>query len=62
MNKMLFITQREKEGEGRTGLVTQLRRLIFYIIISEIKPEEALFLGKHHQRVGEIEGPREPFL
>lgn len=62
MNKMLFITQREKEGEGRTGLVTQLGRLIFYIIISEIKPEEAYFLGKQNQRVGEIGGPREPFL
>jgi len=46
MNKKLFITQREKEvGEG-AGLVTQLRKLNFYFILSEIKPEEAHFPGK----------------
>lgn len=46
MNKMLFITQREKEGEEGDGLVTQLRKLHFFIILFEIKPEEAHFPGK----------------
>lgn len=45
--------------KGRTGLVIQLRRLNFYIIISKIKPEEAHFPGKQHQRTDEMEGPRE---
>lgn len=48
--------------KGRTGLVTQLRRLNFYIIISEIKPEEAHFPGKQHQRTDEMEGLREVCL
>lgn len=46
MNKMLFITQREKEGEKGDGSVTQLRKLHFCIILFEIKPEEVHFPGK----------------
>lgn len=58
MNKMLFITQRDKEGGEGAGLVTQLRKLNFYIILSEIKPEEAHFPGKKCQggRNGRTQG------
>lgn len=58
MNKMLFITQREKEGEEGDGLVTQLRKLHFCIILSEIKPEETHFPGKQSQgeRNGKTQG------
>lgn len=45
MNKMLFITQRKKEGGEGAGLVTQPRKMNFYIFFSEIKPEEAHFPG-----------------
>lgn len=49
MNKMLFITQREKEGEEGDGLVTQLRKLNFCIILFETESEEAHFPGKQSQ-------------
>lgn len=49
MNKMLFITQREKEGGDGAGLVTQLGKLNFYIILSEVKLEETHFPGKQCQ-------------
>lgn len=53
---MLFITQREKEGEEGDGLVTQLRKLHFCIILFEIKPEEAHFPGKQGERNGKTQG------